>query len=266
MIKNTSKDFNIKICELQLDFIQQINELTMSIETKIKNSSDNSEDFLTLTFQEILDRIKISRHPCSKVLIAPSCAFSSPHTIECILVCTDGSLQVANGVRAAAYSSSFGPQSPHLNFSSPSIDTSSSTIPEILAMSHALQTAIILNIKKLIIFTDSTPAATLVGTAVLSSIHQSHDLSSLSKKIPLLKSIFNTIHNNAKKLEILALCHLNAHQSITDLVSATNSIADALAKEEAKANLLLKLPQSASRPRMTEINFSLPSTGQNLTY
>ena len=66
-----------------------------------------------------------------------------------------------------------------------------------------------------------------MGTAVLSGIHQSQELTSLSKKNPLLKTVFNNIHQSAKKLEILALIHVNAHQLITDNVTATNAIADA---------------------------------------
>ena len=268
LIKNLSRDFNQKLSFLHFEFINQTNELILSVESKLKQSSsaNKSDDFLTLKFSELLHRIKASRHNCSKILVAPASVFTSPDSTEVVFVCSDGSLMVANGVRASAYSSSFGPQAPHLNFASSSSDTSSSTVPEILGLNHALQTAIIWNIRNLVIFTDSTQAGTIACTAILSSTHQSHELLSLAKKIPLLKPIFENLYNNGKKMDILAICHQNAHQTITDAVSATNSIADALAQEEAKNCLLSKLPQMATRPRMTEVNFSIPSTAQGLSY
>ena len=158
------------------------------------------------------------------------------------------------------------PNPPHLNYASSSLDTSSSTAPEILAIAHALQTATNLKIKNLVIFSDSTPAATLAGTAVLSGIHQSQELTSLSRENHLLKTVFNNIHQSAKKLELLALIHVNAHQLITDHVTATNAICDALAKEEAKSALLLKLPPTVTKPKMSEVFLNLPSTSQSLSY
>ena len=269
LVKELTKEFNNKISMLHYEYVNKSNDLVLTIESKLKQSSEanSSDDFLSLKLSELLIRIEASRHECSRILIAPASALTAPDTSEVVFVCSDGSLMVANGVRAAAYSTSFGPQAPHLNFSSSTSDTSSSTVPELLGINHALQTAIILNIRNLAIFTDSTSAATTAGTAILAQIHQSQELLSLVKKIPLLKPIFENLYSNGKKMNILAICHQDAHQAITDEVSATNSIADALAKEEAKSCLLSKLPQIASRPRMTEVNFSIiPSSVQGLTY
>ena len=273
LIKQMSKEFSEKINLLHYDYVNKSSNLVLSIESKLNQSltANNGDEFLTIKLSELLIRIEASKqklkNDCSRILVAPASALTTPDTTEVVFVCSDGSLMVANGIRAAAYSTSFGPQAPHLNFSSSTNDTSSSTVPELLGINHALQTAIILNIRNLVIFTDSTSAAITAGTAILAQIHQSQELLSLVKKIELLKPIFENLYSNGQKMSILAICHQDAHQAITDEVSATNSIADALAKEEAKSSLLSKLPQQSARPRMTEINFDLPSSSAHrLTY
>ena len=273
LVKQLSKDFAEKLNLMHYEYVNKCSNLVLSIESKLNESLsiNNNDEFLTIKFSELITRIEASKqklkNDCSRILVAPTSALNTPDTTEVVFVCSDGSLMVANGIRAAAYSTSFGPQAPHLNFSCSTNDTSSSTIPELLGINHALQTSIILNVRNLVIFTDSTSAAITAGTAILAQIFQSQELLSLVKKNEILRPIFENLYSNGQKMSILAICHQDAHQAITDEVSATNSIADALAKEEAKSSLLSKLPQQSSRPRMTEINFALPSSFANgLTY
>ena len=103
--------------------------------------SCDEKDFITYSFKEI--RVKMdSAHKVSKILRAPTQAFDDTlsDSIECTLVATDGSLQVANSIRAAAGAYCYGPQSPY-NSSFLVGDTTSSTHPELVAILMALKSA-----------------------------------------------------------------------------------------------------------------------------
>ena len=80
------------------------------------NSGEEMYEFVRLPISDILNCIKFSKE-CSKVLVSTKEAFADPEQYDTVIICSDGSLQLGNGVRASAYAISFGPQAPILNYS-----------------------------------------------------------------------------------------------------------------------------------------------------
>ena len=115
-----------------------------------KTPNCDKKDLITYNFREIRTKLETA-HKASKILRAPSQAFDEnlAESIECAPVATDGRLQAANSIRAAAGAYCYGPQTPY-NSSFLVGDTTSSTQPELVAILMALKSARGLGLKRLL--------------------------------------------------------------------------------------------------------------------
>ena len=236
-------------------------DIAACLEKEVKDDS-----FLTISLLDVNNRIQLGgpKSP-SKVLCASLNDLSDPSTAQMPLVCTDSSLMLGNLIRSAAYSISFGAQLPEYNFATSTPDTTSSTSSEIQAISYALQTACGLGLTRLSIFSDSTAAIRLASLAILSGVHQSRDLTPLANQSKLFKNVFQSLHNNGKKFNLLCILHIHAHESVVCPITATISLCDSLAKEAAKASILSRLPSNIVRPKITEIHIPLQLSQDHAT-
>ena len=252
-----TSDFNNRLVKIHYDFQCAMNSFKTDIAASL-NKEVADDSFLTISLLDVNNRIKIGgpKSP-SKVLCASLNDLSDPSMALMPLVCTDGSLMVGNGNRAAAFSMSFGHQLPEYNYSMSSPDTSSSTSVELQAINHALQTALGLGLNRLSIFSDSTATISFASLAIMTGPHQSKDLTRLSNQSKLFKKMLQSLHNNGKKYELLCLLHVRAHEAVVCPITETNSLCDVLVKEAAKASLLSRLPANIVRPTMIEIHLPI---------
>ena len=148
-----------------------------------------------------------------------------------------------------------------------SSDSSSSTSSELQAIEYAISCAIGLGLKKLAVFSDSSAAISIASLAILAGPHQSKELNKIQNENQLFRRIFNTLHENGKKFNLLAIVHVKAHQQIVCHITETNSLCDVMAKQAAKAALLARIPSHIVKPKVTEVKLPIEISNDNiLTY
>ena len=155
-------------------------------------------DFATKPYFDLMnsEEIKIQGDDSqSKILCVSNTALTNPSSCYVPVVCSDGSLQLANLFRSASYAYSFGGQLPHLDFACSTTDTTSTTSCKLQGITHALSAAIGLGLSSLVIFSDSTSAIRIATLAVFFGIHQNCHLPRLSKNNAIFKE-------SVKKLSI----------------------------------------------------------------
>ena len=160
--------------------------------SRVLNRQTSDDDYHTITLQQIMDHIQLQgADSLSRILCLPNSALSNPSDYLVPVVCSDGSLQLANSQRSAAYAFSYGSHLPHLDFSCSSFDTSSTTIVEIQGIAHAISSAVSLGLSSLVVFCDSTAAIDLSTIPILCGLHQNKRISRLAKDNKVFKKCSN---------------------------------------------------------------------------
>ena len=124
-------EFNGQISALQYSFQSTMNALKAELSI-VLHREISEDDFLTVSLQNIMDRIKVQGDDTpSRILCLSNSALSNPSSCFVPVVCSDGSLQLANLFRSASFAYSFGSYLPHLDFACTTTDTTSTTSCEL---------------------------------------------------------------------------------------------------------------------------------------
>ena len=164
---------------------------------------------------------------------------------EYILVATDGSVCTERERRSAAFAVVFSDTSP-LNIVENTTETSSSTLPEILAIASAIEVLAELKLNKAIITSDSTSAIEFISNSLKLNI-DTKTTKKIFEKSKLIESRITKIRRLTDQFKVLVLLHTKAHQRVgLDPYSRLNNLADIISRELASRQLRKSFPVSTS--------------------
>ena len=164
---------------------------------------------------------------------------------EYILVATDGSVCTERERRSAAFAVVFSDTSP-LNIVENTNETSSSTLPEILAIASAIEVLAELKLDKAIITSDSTSAIEFISNSLKLNI-DTKTTKKIFEKSKLIESRIIKIRGLTNQFKVLVLLHTKAHQRVgLDPYSRLNNLADIISRESASRQLRKSFPVSTS--------------------
>ena len=164
---------------------------------------------------------------------------------EYILVATDGSVCTERERRSAAFAVVFSDTSP-LNIVENTQETSSSTLPEILAIASAIEVLAELKLNKAIITSDSTSAIEFISNSLKLNT-DTKTTKKIFEKSKLIESRITKIRHLTKHFKVLVLLHTKAHQRVgLDPYSRLNNLADIISRESASRQLKKSFPVSTS--------------------
>ena len=162
-----------------------------------------------------------------------------------ILVATDGSVCTERERRTAAFAVIFSDTSP-LNIVENTNESSSSTLPEILAIATAIEVLAELKLDKAIIMSDSTSAIEFISNSLKLDIDTKTTKKILEKSKQIESKIFK-IRGLTNQFKVLVLLHTKAHQRVgLDPYSRLNNLADIKSRESASRQLRKSFPISTS--------------------
>ena len=164
---------------------------------------------------------------------------------EYILVATDGSVCTERERRSAAFAVVFSDTSP-LNIVENTQETSSSTLPEILAIASAIEVLAELKLNKAIITSDSTSAIEFISNSLKLNT-DTKTTKKIFEKSKLIESRITKIRRLTNHFKVLVLLHTKAHQRVgLDPYSRLNNLADIISRESASRQLKKSFPVSTS--------------------
>ena len=164
---------------------------------------------------------------------------------EYILVATDGSVCTERERRSAAFAVVFSDTSP-LNIVENTQETSSSTLPEILAIASAIEVLAELKLNKAIITSDSTSAIEFISNSLKLNT-DTKTTKKIFEKSKLIESRIIKIRGLTNQFKVLILLHTKAHQRVgLDPYSRLNNLADIISRESASRQLRKSFPISTS--------------------
>ena len=131
---------------------------------------------------------------------------------EYILVATDGSVCTERERRSAAFAVVFSDTSP-LNIVENTQETSSSTLPEILAIASAIEVLAELKLNKAIITSDSTSAIEFISNSLKLNT-DTKTTKKIFEKSKLIESRITKIRRLTNQFKVLVLLHTKAHQRV----------------------------------------------------
>ena len=241
--------FRARLAELKMNtksIVDQIENIEKELETIIeKENPDQVEDSASTNFtytdeKSISDKINESQFTKPKII--RDTRTPDERKMPTVLIGTDGSLVGRKSRTVATCSVIFGEAS-ILNTTFKCNDTSSSTIPEIMAILEAIKIAKDAKLDKIVIATDSHSAMNFIEDIGNSPVLTKKQ-SKIAEKSNAIKDTTEETRSRINAFKYLILVHQKSHTGRAfDKYTRLNELADITAKEKAIAELSKLFPR-----------------------